>query len=217
MKKQFFTILTLALAVSFTSCKDKAQEASTTEAEQAAEVTEVSTKYLVDTEATTIMWKGFKPTGSHTGTIKVESGVFTMNGDVVESGSFLIDMNSLYVTDIPETEESHGKLSGHLKSADFFDVETFPSAAFEVTGFNTENGKNMLSGNLRMKDVTNNITIPVSVNDANGTVTITSETFTVDRSKWNIKYKSQSFFEDLGDKFINDDMEIQITITANKA
>ncbi|MFC5196145.1 MULTISPECIES: YceI family protein [Bizionia] len=217
MKNRFLPILTLALVVTFASCKDKAQEVETTEAEVAAEVTEVSTKYLVDTEASTIMWKGFKPTGTHTGTIKVESGVFTMNGDAIESGSFLIDMNSLYVTDLPEDDENHGKLTGHLKSPDFFDVEAFPASAFEVTGFTNENGKMMLSGNLKMKDTENNISIPVTVSENNDSVTITSETFTIDRSKWNVKYGSKSFFDDLGDKFINDDMELQITITANKA
>ncbi|WP_417238060.1 YceI family protein [Bizionia sp.] len=217
MKNRFLPILTLALVVTFASCKDKAQEVETTEAEVAAEVTEVSTKYLVDTEASTILWKGFKPTGTHTGTIKVESGVFTMNGDAIESGSFLIDMNSLYVTDLPEDDENHGKLTGHLKSPDFFDVEAFPASAFEVTGFTNENGKMMLSGNLKMKDTENNISIPVTVSENNDSVTITSETFTIDRSKWNVKYGSKSFFDDLGDKFINDDMELQITITANKA
>jgi len=217
MKNRFLTILTLALVVTFASCKDKAQEVETTEAEVATEVTEVSTKYLVDTEASNIMWKGFKPTGTHTGTIKVESGVFTMNGDAIESGSFLIDMNSLYVTDLPEDDENHGKLTGHLKSPDFFDVEAFPASAFEVTGFTNENGKMMLSGNLKMKDTENNISIPVTVTENNDSITITSETFTVDRSKWNVKYGSKSFFDDLGDKFINDDMELQITITANKA
>ncbi|TYB79549.1 YceI family protein [Bizionia myxarmorum] len=217
MKNRFLTILTLALAITFTSCKDKAAEVETTDAEVAAEVTEVSTKYLVDTEASTIMWKGFKPTGSHTGTIKVESGVFTLNGDAVESGSFIIDMASLNVTDLPVDSEDHAKLSGHLKSPDFFDVEAFPASAFEVTGFTNENGKAMLSGNLKMKDTENNVTIPVTVTENNGSVTITSETFTIDRSKWNVKYGSKSFFDNLGDKFINDEMELQLTITANKA
>lgn len=217
MKTRFLTILTVALAITFTGCKDKAQEAETTAAEEAAVVTDVSTKYSVDTEASAIMWKGFKPTGSHTGTIKIESGVFTMAENAIESGSFLIDMTSLYVTDIPEEDEGHAKLAGHLKSADFFDVTTFPASAFEVTGYTTENGVTMLSGNLKMKDVENNISIPVTVTENNDTVTITSETFSVDRSKWNIKYGSKSFFDDLGDKFINDDMELQITITATKA
>lgn len=217
MKNRFLTILTLALVVTFASCKDKAQEAETTEAEAAAEVTEVSTKYLVDTEASTIMWKGFKPTGSHVGNIKIESGVFTMNGDAIESGSFLIDMASINVTDIPAEDEGNAKLAGHLKSPDFFDVEAFPASAFEVTGFTSENGKMMLSGNLKMKDIENNISIPVMVSENNDTITITSESFSVDRSKWNIKYGSKSFFDDLGDKFINDDMELQIKITANKA
>lgn len=217
MKNRFLTILTLALAITFTSCKDKASEVETTDAQVAAEVTEVSTKYVVDTEASTIMWKGSKPTGSHTGTINVESGVFTLNGDAVESGSFLIDMASLKVTDLPVDSEDHAKLSGHLKSPDFFDVEAFPASAFEVTGFTNENGKAMLSGNLKMKDTENNVTIPVTVTENNGSVTITSDTFTIDRSKWNVKYGSKSFFDNLGDKFINDDMELQLTITANKA
>ena len=126
-------------------------------------------------------------------------------------------MASINVTDIPAEDEGNAKLAGHLKSPDFFDVEAFPASAFEVTGFTSENGKMMLSGNLKMKDVENNISIPVMVSENNDTITITSESFSVDRSKWNIKYGSKSFFDDLGDKFINDDMELQIKITANKA
>ncbi|WP_223033117.1 YceI family protein [Hanstruepera marina] len=207
------TILALAL----TNCKDKAKEAETTTAEETAETTAVSTKYLVDAGNSTIMWKGFKPTGTHTGTIAIENGVFTMNDTAIESGSFLIDMGSITVTDIPAEEESNAKLTGHLKSDDFFHVEQYPSSAFEVTAFEMQDGKAMLSGNLKMKDVENNITIPVNVTENGDTVTITSETFTIDRSKWNVKFKSKSFFDDLGDKFINDDIELQISVTAKKA
>ena len=205
-------ILTLAL----TNCKDKAKEAETTAVEETAETTDISTKYKVDTGNSTIMWKGFKPTGTHTGTIAVESGVFTMNGDAIESGTFLIDMNSIAVTDIPAEDEGNAKLAGHLKSDDFFHVEEYPSSAFEVTAFEMQDGKAMLSGNLKMKDAKNNITIPVSVSENGNIITISSEKFSIDRSKWNIKYGSKSFFDDLGDKFINDDMELQINISALK-
>lgn len=218
MKKRFLTVLTVAtLAIAFTSCKDKAKEAETTEAEVAAETTEVSTKYKVDTERSTIMWTGHKPTGSHNGTIALDSGVVTLNNDTLESGTFLIDMNSITVKDIPAEEEDNAKLTGHLKSPDFFHVEQFPVSAFEVTGMETVEGKTMLSGNLKMKDAVNNIKIPVTVDQNGDALTITSETFTIDRSKWNVQYGSKSFFDNLGDKFINDEIELQINITATKA
>lgn len=218
MKTRFFTILTVAtMTVALTSCKDKAQEAETTEATTATETTDISTKYKVDTNSSTILWTGHKPTGSHNGTIAIESGVLTMHNDALESGTFLIDMSSITVKDIPVEEESHAKLTGHLKSPDFFDVEQFPASAFEVTGIENVDGKIMLSGNLKMKDVSNNITIPVTINQNGDTLAITSETFTIDRSKWNVKYGSKSFFDNLGDKFINDGIELQINVTATKA
>ena len=218
MKKGFLTVLTLAtMAIAFTSCKDKAKEVETTEAEATAETTNVSTKYKVDTESSTIMWTGYKPTGKHNGSIAIESGVMTMNNDALESGTFLINMKSITVMDIPVEDEGHAKLTGHLKSPDFFDVEKFPSSAFEITGIETVDGKTMLSGNLKMKDASNNITIPVTVNQNGDTLAITSETFTIDRSKWNVKYGSKSFFDNLKDKYINDDIELKINVTANKA
>lgn len=217
MKKQFLNILTVvAISVALVGCK-KAKEAETTTTEEVAKTTAVATKYKVDASASSIAWKGFKPTGSHHGTIAIESGVFNLKEDAIVSGTFIIDMSTIEVKDIPSEDEGNAKLAGHLKSADFFDIETFPSAAFSVTGFKTLDGKSTLSGNLKMKDAENNITIPVSVSQNGDTVTIKSETFTINRSKWNVKYGSKSFFDDLGDKFINDDIELQVNIVANKA
>lgn len=136
---------------------------------------------------------------------------------MVESGTFLIDMASLEVSDIPAEDEMNAKLAGHLKNADFFDVETYPSSVFTVTGSEKKDGGLMLSGNLKMKDATNNITIPVTLVENGDTLTLTSETFTIDRSKWNVKYGSKSFFDDLGDKFINDDVELKVSLTAKKS
>ena len=75
----------------------------------------------------------------------------------------------------------------------------------------------MLSGNLTLKDATNNISFPVSTNMEGNTMILKSETFTIDRSKWNVKYGSKSFFDNLGDKFINDDIELTINLIAEKA
>ncbi|WP_370001233.1 YceI family protein [Winogradskyella sp.] len=217
MKTSFLKIFTLIALVAFFGCKDKAKEAETTDAEEAAvaEATAVTYKALAD--QSTIEWKGFKPTGTHTGTISIKEGAVEVNNGAIESGNFTIDMNSIVVTDIPVEKEGNAKLTGHLKSADFFDAETYPNAKFEVTGLKTVDGKTMLSGNLTMKETTNNISIPVTTSMDGDTMTLTSETFTIDRSKWNVKYGSKSFFDDLGDSFINDDIELKVNLVAKKA
>ena len=217
MKTLLFKIFTVALLVSFTSCGDKAKEAETKEAKEAAVAKETAKVYKADTSKSLIEWKGFKPTGSHTGTIAIKEGTLNINDSAIESGKFVIDMGSIAVTDIPAEDEGNAKLKGHLTSSDFFDVETYPIANFEVTGLETVNGKTMLSGNLTMKDSTNNISFPVSTSMEGDSMTLTSETFTIDRSKWNVEYGSKSFFDNLGDKFINDDIELKVTLVANKA
>ena len=217
MKKNFATILFIAaLIISVTSCKDKAKEA-TTKAAEAVEETINSEAYTVKKEASTIEWKGFKPTGSHTGTIAIERGVLDVTNGKIAGGSFIIDMTSIAVTDIPAEDEKNGKLRGHLSSPDFFDVEKHPSAGFTITGLEEVEGKMMLSGNLSLKEAKNNVTFPVTISNENGAITLTSETFTIDRSKWNVQYGSKSFFDNLGDKFINDDMELKVMVKATKS
>lgn len=205
----------IALLVSVTACKsDKSNEATTTEAETTAVATKTAEKYTVNVNDSSIEWKGFKPTGSHNGTIKIETGTLSIKDGAVESGTFLINMKSITVLDMDE--EGNADLKGHLSNEDFFDVEKFPSAAFNVTGFSNENGKAMLSGNLTMKGVKNNITFPVTISESGNEVKLVSEPFKIDRTKWGIKYKSKSIFGDLGDKFINDDMEIKVNLKAAK-
>jgi polyisoprenoid-binding protein YceI len=217
MKTSFFKIMALAAFVSLSSCKDNAKEAETTEAEEAAVAKVESVTYKADIDQSTIKWEGFKPTGSHFGTLALKDGSVSVNDGVVESGKFVIDMTSITVTDIPAEDEGNADLKNHLSDGDFFDVKGFPTASFEITGVDTKEGKTMLSGNLTIKDVSNNISIPVKTSVDGDTMTLRSETFTIDRSKWNIKYKSKSFFDNLGDKFINDDIELTINVVANKA
>jgi len=212
MKTKFLKFLTIiAIGAAFVGCKDKADEAATTEAEEVATSEATSTKYMANATESVIEWTGYKPTGKHIGTIMLESGVFTVNDGKLESGTFMINMSSL------KDSEGNARLEGHLKSADFFEVEKYPNAAFEVTGYEMVDGKAMLSGNLTMKDTKNNVTFPVSVSEDGDMFTLTSEMFTIDRSKWNVKYGSKSFFDDLGDKFINDDIELKITVKAKKS
>ncbi|TYA65999.1 YceI family protein [Seonamhaeicola marinus] len=217
MKKGVLSICAIAiLSISALSCKEKAKEAETKEAETATVAEATTEKLNVTVSESSIAWKGFKPGGSHNGTINISNGSLDVTDNKVSGGAFTIDMASIVVLDIPAEEKGNAKLSGHLKSADFFDVEAYPNATFEITGLSEAEGKTMLSGNLKLKDATNNITFPVTVATVNDTLTLTSETFTIDRSKWNVKYKSKSFFEDLGDKFINDDIELAVSVKAVK-
>jgi polyisoprenoid-binding protein YceI len=217
MKTSFLKIFAVVALISFASCGDKAKEAPTTAKEEAAVAEITAVTYMANTDKSMIEWKGFKPTGSHNGTIAITEGNVNVNAGTIESGSFAIDMNSIVVTDIPAEDEGNGKLVGHLKNSDFFDVETYPSAKFEVTAIETIEGKTILSGNLTLKDATNNISFPVATQMNGDLMTLTSDTFTIDRSKWNIKHGSKSFFDNLGDKFINDDMELKVTLVASKA
>tara|TARA_R110002049_G_C9175812_1_gene562628 strand:+ start:7785 stop:8423 length:639 start_codon:yes stop_codon:yes gene_type:complete len=211
MKKHLIAFFTIAsISLTMVGCKDKAKEATTTDAEAVIEAELASEKYAVDIEASTIEWQGFKPAGSHNGTITIENGIINTSNGSINGGSFLISMNSL------KDSENDAKLENHLKSGDFFDVEKYPSAAFEITGIEKTDGKTMLSGNLTIKDIKNNITFPVTVNNTNENMTLSSETFSIDRTKWDIKFKSKTFFDELEDKFINDDIEMKVTVKANK-
>lgn len=200
-----------SLIISLNSCKDKANEAETSEAEEVAVAQETAETYTAIPSETTITWSGYKPTGSHTGTIMVKDGELSVEDGMIESGMFTIDMASL------KDSEGSEKLEGHLKSPDFFEVETYPTATFEITDMDKTSDKTMISGNLTLKGTTNNISFPVAISEEGDTITLTSDTFTIDRSKWNVKYGSKSFFDDLGDKFINDDIELTIIMKAKKA
>ena len=187
MKTSFLKIIAVIALVAFTNCgNDKAKEAETKEATKAAVAEATAITFNANTENSMIEWTGFKPTGSHSGTISISEGSVSVNNGTIESGNFTIDMSSIVVTDIPAEEEGNAKLKEHLKGADFFDVEKFPIAKFEVTGISTVEGKTMLSGNLTMKEKTNNISIPVTTATEGNIMKLTSEAFTIDRSKWNV-------------------------------
>ena len=206
MKK---VILSLAvLATVLVSCKGK--EDKKVEVKEAAKVEAVVLENNVNIATSSLLWKGFKPTGSHNGTVKLTSGVLSVSNGLVKAGEFVIDMNS--ITDA----DGSTRLDGHLKSADFFDVEKYPTSKFVVTSSNLKEGKVMVTGNLTIKDVTKSITIPATISEAEGVVTFKSETFELNRADFNVKYGSKSFFDNLKDKFINDNMEMSFVVKGAK-
>lgn len=216
MKTPQLQLFIIAILLTFLGCNDKAKEAETKEAQSTATSNASTEVFKTDISKSTIEWKGFKPTGSHYGTISISEGTFEVDNGMIKSGTFAIDMNSITVTDIPVEDDGNADLTSHLKSNDFFDVETYPTAKLEITGMASVNGKMVLSGNLSMKDATNNISIPVNTSVNGNQMTLTSKAFTIDRTKWNIKYKSKSFFGDLKDKFIHDEIELKVNLVALK-
>ena len=221
MRKQVLNIFTVvALCIAVVGCK-KAKEANTSEAEAAAVSESTSQKYVVNVKESTIGWSGFKPTGTHTGSIKIENGILEMDNGTLKSGTFLINMKSITSEDLEgdmkTNLENHLKGTVEGKEGDFFDVTKFPTAAFEITGTQAgENGKTMLSGNLAIKGMKHNVTFPVKITNESDFIRINSDSFTIDRTKWGVNYGSKTIFDNLGDKFINDAIELKLAIVAKK-
>jgi polyisoprenoid-binding protein YceI len=128
-----------------------------------------------------------------------------MDGDKIVAGSFVVDMTSLTNTDLKD-EGRNQRLVGHLKSDDFFGVETYPTASFEVdqsTKFS--NGKATLTGDITIKDKTERISFEVVKSGDAYTAEVE-----IDRSKFDVRYGSKSFFNNLGDNAINDIFTLRI-------
>lgn len=165
-----------------------------------------------------INWLGKKVTGQHNGTIKVSGGEVLVDNGKVTGGKVEIDMKTIANEDLKD-EESNKKLVGHLSSPDFFDVAKFPNSKIEITKVETLNDatkpnvNSTVTGNLTMKDVTKSITFPAEIKIENGVLTVKAD-FDIDRTDWNIKYGSGKFFDNLGDKVINDKFNLNLTIVA---
>jgi polyisoprenoid-binding protein YceI len=203
----------------FAACKnDKSTTASAKK-----EVATVSDKsYTVDASASKVMWLGSKPAGTHNGTVNVSSGTVTTKDGNVSGGSFTIDMNTITCLDLEggskEGLEAHLKGSETGKEDDFFNVAKYPTAKFDITKVtkleNNPDASHMIFGNLTMKDVTKNVGFRAKVTNAGGTINVVTPEFTINRTDWGIKYGSKSFFDNLKDKFIDDEMKLSVNLVA---
>ena len=163
-------------------------------------------KKEVNTEKSKVTWKAYKVTGSHTGTVDLESGALVFDGDQLTGGEFVVDMTSLISTDLEG--EYKGKLEGHLKSDDFFGVESHPTSSLVFTNVKAS-GKNSyeVTGDLTIKGITKSINLDVSIYGSKATATLK-----VDRAQYNVRYGSGSFFENLGDKTIYDEFDLVVDL-----
>ncbi|EAR14196.1 MULTISPECIES: YceI family protein [Robiginitalea] len=190
MKKNLFA-LTLAVV--------------TTTATLATEPAADETK-TVDAKASTVTWKAYKVTGSHTGTVALKSGSLIFDGDKLTGGEFQVDMTTLTATDLEG--EYRDKLVGHLKSDDFFSTEKYNTSKLVFTQVKST-GKNSyeVTGNLTIKGITNPVTFDLSVYGSKATANVK-----VDRAAYDIRYGSGSFFDNLGDKTIYDEFDLVVDL-----
>ncbi|MFD3002478.1 YceI family protein [Pontibacter toksunensis] len=208
-----------AAALLFTACSESATETAETTTEVTTEATTPADgeSYNVVAERSEVNWKGSKVGGEHTGNIELQDGELVVANNEVVGGKLVIDMNTITNSDIT-TAEDNQKLVGHLKSDDFFGVEKYPTATFEITNVTaatdpTGEATHNVTGNLTIKEKTEQVTFPAVINVNNGTATAKAEV-TVDRSKFDVRYGSKSFFDDLGDKVIDDNFIITFDVTA---
>jgi polyisoprenoid-binding protein YceI len=173
--------------------------------------------YRIDSQTSKVEWFAEKVTGKHNGTINISSGdIYNNHGKL--GGKITIDMNSIVVDDL--TGDYKGKLEKHLKSEDFFAVKTYPTSVFEITSVVplssvTAGEPNFnITGNLTIKNVTNEITFPAYIRFEGSSMSATGQV-TVDRSKFDVKYGSKTFFSDIGDKAIYDEFKLKLTIKAS--
>ncbi len=210
-----------AIMLMATSCQNtpKADEAEATDAQKVAAPAKSGAEYTVDVQKSKITWVGAKPTATHPGTFAIKEGSLQASGNTLQSGRFVIDLENLKAYD--EDGKENGKLTGHLKSEDFFDVNKYNTATFEITNVEEGTGNNkvmmagathMVTGNLKIKDINKGITFPAKINVGEGRITADAE-FNLDRTVWGITYGND---KSLGDKFIRPDVNVNVHLEATR-
>lgn len=175
---------------------------------------EAKVKYDVNVEESTVEWIGRKVTGQHNGVIALKGGRLEMEDGKLVGGIFTIDMTTIENRDL--SGEMKGKLEGHLKSSEFFGVEKYPTATFVITKAVPQgSGKYKIIGNLTIKENTEEIQFTADVKEQDGKI-MASADVTIDRSKFDVRYGSGSFFDNLGDKTIYDNFDLSVSLVASK-
>jgi len=192
-------------------------------AQKAAKIEKAATKgtaYKVQPQLSTLGWLAKKVTGQHNGSVQFKEGSVLVDGNQITGGTFVVDMKSIKVEDLTDAGYN-AKLVGHLNSDDFFSVDKNPTATFVITkvapikGAAADANNATITGNLTIKGITKPVTFPAKVGVKDG-VAAASGTATIDRTQFDIRYGSKSFFESIGDKAIDNDFALSFNVIAKK-
>ncbi len=206
-------------ALIFMSCGTRsAEEAATGEAKEVKEATGAE---LAISEDSRVYWRGTKPGGEHWGDVKVKDGSLVISDGEIQGGKIVIDLMTIESHDLKDNENMKARLEGHLLSEDFFYTEQHPEAVFEIVSINTYSGETMegditptheITGNLTMRGKTNSITFPAMVEIQDVKVMAKTSEFAIDRTKWDVNFKSKTVFAEFKDDFINDMMNLRFDV-----
>lgn len=215
MKKKLFSLAIPALFVAVVMVSCKKDKPVTSESNEVT-TTKDGNQYTVDTLNSKVEWKGYKifksESTSHFGTITFESGDVTVKDGKLESGKFVADMNSLTSVDLKDDKDQLEKLNGHLKSGDFFEVEKFPTASFEITKVApaTEGDYNtLLDGNLTIKGISKPVQFKANVSVKDGEVSVATEPKDIKREEFGVKFQAPA-----ENGVIKDEVTLQINVKA---
>jgi len=221
MKKNILSLFVIAATILTVSCKNDKTETPEVQ-EEVAVASDAASPYVVDAASSIIEWVGSKPAGKHNGTIAISNGEVYLNNGKIESGKFTIDMNSITVLDL-KAGDGKEDLEGHLKGlgkeedADhFFNTKKFPEGSFEITAVNTVDAQTTVEGNLTLKGITKPVKFPATITLDGNKMTLSTESFKINRTEWNVNYASKSIFDNLKDKFVDDEIELKVNVTATK-
>ena len=172
----------------------------------------------IDNSISEVEWIGNKISGSHNGKVKIKNGYVLKKDDLLTGGEVIIDMESISVDDIKH-EEWNLSLVEHLKNEDFFDVKKFPTATLKILSSQKSSIKDKLNSNieilgeLTIKNITNKIPMNLYIDFEKN---ISKGELIIDRTKWDIKYGSSSFFDNLGDRAIYNDFILKFDLSSKK-
>ena len=242
MKETNFLLVLFATAI-FSCNQPRNKSIEVSEAEKVQEVAADAILYAINTETSTITWIGSKPNGKHNGVIKLTEGSLSIEDNQITGGKVIIDMNSLACIDLVDDEENANKLIRHLKSADFFDVATHPTAEFVITSVETyqatdsvkikeefesefqptasnehivENPTHKITGNLILRGTALSIAFPAKITTTETSVKASAK-FNIDRTLWGVTYGDEtSVANKAKDKFIYNTVNIGFTVDSYK-
>lgn len=215
MKRKLFSVVFSAFLAAFVTISCRKEKPLTGESNEVVTAKD-GAQFTVDTLNSKVEWKGYKIFKSentgHFGTIKFESGDVTVKDTKLQSGKFVVDMTSLTSEDLKNDAGQLQKLNGHLKSSDFFEVEKFPTASFEITKISPSAGgdyNTVLDGNLTVKGITKPVQFKANVSLKEGVVSIATEPKDISRKEFGVEFQSP-----VENGVIKDEITLQINVKA---
>jgi len=212
-------IAILAISIALLAACNNPDSNKTETTDKQTVTTDDGDVYTVDTTNTTITWAGSKPTGTHIGTFNISEGTLFAKDNALKGGSFVINIASIKNDDLAKDPENKGKLEGHLKSPDFFDIAKYPTAEFKITSVEPytadsahKDATHLIKGNLTLKDSTKNVSFPARVTVDAATLSA-SANFEIDRTEWGINFKGPGNPQDW---FIKKIVKIKLLLAATK-